>query len=76
MALKIFYEAFGRELSDTEVNNAGYKEYCARKAIGKAFGRTIANPLTCKAECPPLLQTVRVDGREVSASVMSNSASG
>lgn len=29
-----FYEAFGRELSDTKVNNIWYANYCNRKGLG------------------------------------------
>ncbi|THH20369.1 hypothetical protein EW146_g979 [Bondarzewia mesenterica] len=35
MSLFPFYEAFGRELSDTESGNAWYRDYCRRKGIAK-----------------------------------------
>ena len=34
MSLFSFYDAFGRELSDTKVNNVWYAEYCKRKNLG------------------------------------------
>jgi hypothetical protein len=35
LALFPFYEAFGRDLSDTHNGNIWYREYCKRKAIGE-----------------------------------------
>lgn len=34
MTIFAFYEAFGRDLSDTTVGNVWYKEYCEQKGIG------------------------------------------
>lgn len=36
MPLFSFYDAFGRELSDTKVNNMWYASYCKRKNLGNA----------------------------------------
>ena len=35
MSLFPFYEQFGRELSDTAVNNPAYAQYCQRRGLGK-----------------------------------------
>ena len=37
MPLFSFYGAFGRELSDTTVNNVWYAEYCKRKGFGNSL---------------------------------------
>ncbi|KJA18576.1 hypothetical protein HYPSUDRAFT_69814 [Hypholoma sublateritium FD-334 SS-4] len=49
-----FYEAFGRDLSDTVNGNIWYKTYCERKDL----------------ECPPLPEALRVDGRELFGEMM------
>ncbi|KAJ8487143.1 hypothetical protein ONZ51_g4370 [Trametes cubensis] len=36
MSLFPFYEQFGRELSDTAVNNPAYAQYCQRRGLGKS----------------------------------------
>ena len=35
MSLFPFYDAFGRELSDTHSGNRWYAEYCTRRKIGE-----------------------------------------
>lgn len=37
LPLFTFYEAFGRDLSDTVNGNIWYKSYCKRKGIGKGL---------------------------------------
>ncbi|PPQ78547.1 hypothetical protein CVT25_011819 [Psilocybe cyanescens] len=54
MDLLPFYEAFGRDLSDTVNGNLWYKSYCDRKAL----------------PCPPLPTTLNVDGRELFGAMM------
>ncbi|KAJ3503417.1 hypothetical protein NLJ89_g8442 [Agrocybe chaxingu] len=49
-----FYEAFGRDLSDTKNGNVWYKGYCKRKGT----------------ECPPLPEKLVIDGRDLFASMM------
>jgi len=49
MSLFPFYDAFGRELSDTTNGNIWYIEYCKRHGL----------------ECPPLPGHIVIDGREV-----------
>ncbi|KAF9483842.1 HAD-like protein [Pholiota conissans] len=49
-----FYEAFGRDLSDTVNGNIWYKTYCRRKGL----------------KCPPLPETLQVDGRELFGAMM------
>ncbi|KAI0079973.1 HAD-like protein [Panus rudis PR-1116 ss-1] len=53
-----FYEAFGRELSDTDSGNQWYREYCQRKGI----------------ECPPLPKDLNINGRELFGRMMRESA--
>ncbi|CAL1704348.1 unnamed protein product [Somion occarium] len=57
IALFPFYEAFGRELSDTSAGNVWYREYCARKGI----------------ECPKLPEKLNIDGRELFGRMMRES---
>ncbi|KAI0721656.1 HAD-like protein [Cerioporus squamosus] len=57
MALFPFYEQFGRELSDTQVNNPAYAQYCKRKRI--AF--------------PELPASLHIDGRELFGRMMRES---
>ncbi|KAF5386748.1 hypothetical protein D9615_001649 [Tricholomella constricta] len=57
MPLFEFYEAFGRELSDTVKGNVWYKDHCARKGL----------------EVPRLPETLNVDGRELFGSMMRES---
>ncbi|EIW60498.1 HAD-like protein [Trametes versicolor FP-101664 SS1] len=53
-----FYEQFGRELSDTKVNNPAYTRYCQRKGIA----------------CPKLpADTLHIDGRELFGRMMRES---
>ncbi|KAF8163155.1 HAD-like domain-containing protein [Crassisporium funariophilum] len=49
-----FYEAFGRDLSDTVNGNIWYKAYCERKGL----------------KCPELPGYLKVDGRELFGSMM------
>ncbi|KAF8201612.1 HAD-like domain-containing protein [Pholiota molesta] len=49
-----FYEAFGRDLSNTVNGNIWYKEYCERKGL----------------KCPPLPENLQVDGRELFGAMM------
>ncbi|KII88688.1 hypothetical protein PLICRDRAFT_633875 [Plicaturopsis crispa FD-325 SS-3] len=49
-----FYEAFGRDLSDTVNGNTWYAAYCKRKGIA----------------CPPLPDKLHVDGRELFGAMM------
>jgi len=57
MSLFPFYEAFGRELSDTKLGNVWYAEYCRRK----------------HTECPQLPATLNIDGRELFGRMMRES---
>ncbi|TFY59029.1 hypothetical protein EVJ58_g6034 [Rhodofomes roseus] len=59
MTLFLFYEAFGRELSDTKMNNVWYADYCKRKGI----------------ECPKLPQSLNINGRELFGRMMRESGS-
>ena len=43
IALFAFYDAFGRDLSDTAANNPAYASYCARRRIGKPQSSTLKN---------------------------------
>ncbi|KZT11410.1 HAD-like protein [Laetiporus sulphureus 93-53] len=54
-----FYEAFGRELSDTKLNNIWYMQYCKRKGI----------------EHPKLPDKLEIDGRELFGRMMRDSGS-
>lgn len=70
MSLYPFYEAFGRELSDTMSGNLWYKEYCARKGLGMFFVtpfpiRRAGITVPCHTECPRLPDKLNIDGREV-----------
>ncbi|KAF8969910.1 HAD-like domain-containing protein [Flammula alnicola] len=56
--LLTFYEAFGRDLSDTMNGNIWYKAYCTRKDL----------------KCPPLPETLSVDGRELFGAMMREAA--
>ncbi|KAF5330908.1 hypothetical protein D9619_005842 [Psilocybe cf. subviscida] len=58
IALLPFYEAFGRDLSDTKNGNKWYQEYCERKGT----------------QCPPLPDTLNVDGRELFGAMMQKAA--
>ncbi|ETW85731.1 hypothetical protein HETIRDRAFT_122465 [Heterobasidion irregulare TC 32-1] len=58
MSLFPFYEAFGRELSDTGNGNKWYNEYCRRKGI----------------ECPELPRGLNIDGRDLFGRMMRESA--
>lgn len=49
-----FYEAFGRDLSDTVNGNIWYRDYCKRRGL----------------ECPPLPETLVVDGRDLFGEMM------
>ncbi|KDQ60653.1 hypothetical protein JAAARDRAFT_31622 [Jaapia argillacea MUCL 33604] len=53
-----FYEAFGRELSDTQKGNVWYSAYCKSKRI----------------ECPKLPERLNIDGRELFGRMMRQSA--
>ncbi|KAF8078102.1 HAD-like domain-containing protein [Lyophyllum atratum] len=57
MPLFDFYEAFGRELSDTVNGNVWYKAYCSRKQL----------------EVPPLPETLNINGRDLFGSMMRGS---
>ncbi|GLB35106.1 putative haloacid dehalogenase-like hydrolase [Lyophyllum shimeji] len=57
MPLFEFYEAFGRELSDTVNGNRWYEAYCRRKEL----------------EVPPLPKTLNVNGRDLFGSMMRGS---
>ncbi|TDL27287.1 HAD-like protein [Rickenella mellea] len=57
LSLFPFYEAFGRELSDTQNCNGWYRAYCHRKGI----------------QCPPLPQELNIDGRELFGRMMRES---
>ncbi|KAH9934810.1 HAD-like protein [Fomitopsis serialis] len=57
MPLFSFYGAFGRELSDTTVNNVWYAEYCKRKGF----------------ECPRLPESLNINGRELFGRMMRES---
>ncbi|KAA1474868.1 HAD-like protein [Dentipellis sp. KUC8613] len=57
IALLPFYDAFGRELSDTENGNKWYAEYCERKRTG----------------CPELPKRLSIDGRELFGRMMRES---
>ncbi|KAH8107023.1 HAD-like protein [Cristinia sonorae] len=52
-----FYEAFGRELSNTSLGNALYAEYCRRRSI----------------ECPELPTQLDINGRELFGRMMRES---
>ncbi|KAJ7929232.1 HAD-like domain-containing protein [Mycena leptocephala] len=52
-----FYEAFGRDLSDTANGNVWYTAYCKRRGL----------------DCPKLPQHLNVDGRELFGSMMRES---
>ncbi|KAI0709078.1 HAD-like domain-containing protein [Earliella scabrosa] len=52
-----FYEQFGRELSDTVVNNPAYAKYCKRHGLA----------------CPKLPETLSIDGRELFGRMMRES---
>ncbi|KAH7909715.1 HAD-like domain-containing protein [Hygrophoropsis aurantiaca] len=54
LALFPFYDAFGRDLSDTDNGNVWYAEYCQRKGI----------------VCPDLPGALEVDGRELFGNMM------
>ncbi|EPT05968.1 hypothetical protein FOMPIDRAFT_1110150 [Fomitopsis schrenkii] len=54
-----FYEAFGRELSDTKVNNIWYANYCNRKGL----------------DCPKLPDALNMNGRELFGRMMRESGS-
>ncbi|KAK7693332.1 hypothetical protein QCA50_002900 [Cerrena zonata] len=54
ISLYPFYEAFGRELSDTKSGNVWYREYCARKGI----------------DCPKLPEKLNINGRELFGRMM------
>ena len=41
IALFAFYDAFGRDLSDTAANNPAYASYCARRRIGESHSSTL-----------------------------------
>ncbi|KAI1795987.1 HAD-like protein [Ganoderma leucocontextum] len=57
MSLFPFYEHFGRELSDTNVNNPAYVKYCKRRGLA----------------CPKLPETLHIDGRELFGCMMRES---
>ncbi|KAH9901275.1 HAD-like protein [Cubamyces lactineus] len=57
MPLFPFYEQFGRELSDTAVNNPAYAQYCQRRGLA----------------CPKLPETLHIDGRELFGRMMRES---
>ena len=48
MALFPFYDQFGRELSDTKVNNPAYVSYCERRGLGMTSPRT-PGPHPCRS---------------------------
>ncbi|KAI5122043.1 hypothetical protein M0805_006028 [Coniferiporia weirii] len=52
-----FYEAFGRELSDTAKGNIWYAEYCQQHEI----------------ECPKLPENIKIDGRDLFGRMMRES---
>ncbi|EKM55529.1 uncharacterized protein PHACADRAFT_256222 [Phanerochaete carnosa HHB-10118-sp] len=52
--LFVFYEQFGRDLSDTERGNVWYRAYCERRGI----------------ECPKLPDKLDIDGRELFGRIM------
>ncbi|KAI0313079.1 HAD-like protein [Amylostereum chailletii] len=49
-----FYDAFGRELSDTANGNPWYAQYCQKRGV----------------ECPPLPTSLNLDGRELFGRMM------
>jgi len=53
-----FYEAFSKDLSDTDNGNIWYQDYCKRKGL----------------ECPELPETLNVNGRELFGMMMRESA--
>ncbi|KAM5538996.1 hypothetical protein V8D89_007219 [Ganoderma adspersum] len=57
MSLFPFYRDFGRELSDTNVNNPAYVKYCKRRGL----------------VCPRLPETLHIDGRELFGRMMRES---
>ncbi|KAI0063468.1 HAD-like protein [Artomyces pyxidatus] len=57
MALFPFYDAFGRELSDTVNGNVWYSEYCQQRGLA----------------CPTLPRSLRIDGRELFGRMMRKS---
>ncbi|EJF65752.1 HAD-like protein [Dichomitus squalens] len=57
MSLFPFYEQFGRELSDTKVNNPAYVKYCKRRGLAR----------------PDLPETLHIDGRELFGRMMRES---
>ncbi|KAI0313634.1 HAD-like protein [Amylostereum chailletii] len=54
MTLLPFYDAFGRELSDTANGNPWYAQYCQKRGV----------------ECPPLPTSLNLDGRELFGRMM------
>ncbi|KAH9854115.1 HAD-like protein [Lenzites betulinus] len=65
MRLFPFYEHFGRELSDTTVNNPAYAKYCQRRGTGKPHA-------LCPAQSP-LPESLHIDGRELFGRMMRES---
>ncbi|KAJ3534601.1 hypothetical protein NMY22_g6858 [Coprinellus aureogranulatus] len=59
LELKDFYADFGRELSNVEHGNKCYREYCVKKGIA----------------CPPLPESLTVNGRELFGAMMRASQS-
>ncbi|KAJ3551147.1 hypothetical protein NM688_g4892 [Phlebia brevispora] len=80
MSLFAFYEAFGRELSETTVGNVWYEQYCKRKGTGAHLPGLIQRDteklmsVSTFPECPPLPEKLDIDGRELFGRMMRESA--